>query len=168
MAHISPIVSSILDDLVFFLAFVPEYRRIVISSLARSPHLAISTESLITTHHSFSSPHRSSTRNRKCSTAVLLSASPLASPSLIFLWKHAKICTLLSTYYPSHFTNFVIFSLCLLFISLIQGIKTRHYSHLSIFITKISSISLKNGLPSNICSSRRTHRNHPQISLHLL
>ena len=52
---------------------------------------------------------------------------------------------------------------------MIQGIKTRHYSHLSIFITKISSIShsLKNGLPSNICSSRRTHSNHSQISSHL-
>jgi len=111
MAHNSPIVSSILDYLFFFLAFVSEYRRIVIS-LARSPHLAISTESLITTHHSFSLPHRSSTRNRKCSTAALLSAFPC----LIFLWKHAKLCTLLSTYYPSHFTNFVIFSLCLPFI----------------------------------------------------
>lgn len=73
--------------------------------------------------------HRTSTRNRKCSIAVLLSAFLCYPSTTIVRFPYFSMETREPLYHliyvlnPSHFTTFVTLSLCLLFIYLTQGNK---------------------------------------------
>ena len=86
---------SILDLLFFFLASVSEYRRMVISSLARSPHSQfprnLSSPLIVRFRHVITPP-------LEIENALLPSFYPLSIDPDPFPWQHAKLCTVLSTY----------------------------------------------------------------------
>lgn len=156
----SPIVSGILDNLFFFLAFVSEYRRIVISSLARSPQQFprnLSSPLIVRSRHLIAPP-------LEIEIALLLSFYPPVPfpyfPSETRKTLYRLIYVLPNSFYDLRYLSPVSFIYLFDTGNQNTALSPFHFYYENFFHFSLSEY----GLPSNICSSRRTHSNKKRRS----